>query len=207
MRETFETVVISLHNFPHSHVEVIEVRNFTCTLAMGLCVLFLMPVESPAQQVTSFEQLQLLVKSGDQIFVTGTDGKTSKARISHLSNSSLSVIVNGARRDLQQSDVLEIKQPRPDSVWNGAAIGAVVGVGTGFVHGVLMCRGDCPGAIAGAILGGIYGGIGIGVGAGIDALIPSKQIIYRNVNSESGKLRFQPILDRSAKGVKVAFSF
>jgi hypothetical protein len=46
-------------------------------------------VESSAQQATSFDQLQLLVKPGDNIYVTDTAGNTTKGRISELSASTI----------------------------------------------------------------------------------------------------------------------
>ena len=182
-------------------------RHFTCMLlAMGFYVLFLMPVESSAQQVTSFEQLQLLVKSGDKIFVTDPAGKTSKVRISQLSSSSLSVIVNGVKRDLPQSDVLEIKQWRHDSLANGAGIGALVGLGTGIITGVVICRWDeCNGAATAAALGGIYAGIGAGVGAGIDARSDDVHIGARDDDSPACRRQSGGASFRSKKPTISAF--
>jgi len=50
-------------------------------------------------------------------------------------------------------------------------------------------------------------GIGAAVGARFDALIPKKRTIFRNPNRSAGRFQIRPILNRSDKGVKVAFSF
>jgi hypothetical protein len=57
-------------------------------------------------QASSFEQLQLLVKPGDNIYIGDFGGNTSKGKIVKLNRSTLSVTVNGLKRDLPQSDVL-----------------------------------------------------------------------------------------------------
>jgi hypothetical protein len=43
--------------------------------------LFLISVECGAQQATSFEQLQVLVNPGDNVYVTDLLGKSNKGRI------------------------------------------------------------------------------------------------------------------------------
>src|SRR5262245_1025966 len=172
-----------------------------------LSLSFVMPLESSAQQASSFEQLRLLVKLGDSIYVTDAGGKTEKGRIAELSNSSLSVTFNGVRRNLAQSDVVEIKQWRHDSLKNGAGIGAVTGLVFGILTVAVGCEGDCGAGLGAAVLG-IYTGLGAGIGVGVDALIPTKETVFRNANRNSStRIRFQPVLNRSSKGVLVSISF
>jgi len=175
-------------------------------LAVVFFLMFLTSVECSAQLVSSFEQLQVLVKPGDNIYVTDAAGDTTKGRIAELSPSSLSLVVNGKRRDLAQTDVREIRQWRSDSLKNGALIGAGVG---GGLAAIAIAAIDCYGCGAEAVGAIAYSaGIGAAIGVGLDALIPSKQMIFFNQSKGSaGKFQIKPILNRSNKGVKVAFSF
>jgi hypothetical protein len=173
-------------------------------------VVFLMAMECSAQTATSFEQLQLLVKPGDSVYVTDSSGNTVKGRISQLSSTSFGLTVNGQRRDLLQTDVWQIRQWRNDSLKNGALIGLGVGAGLGTV-GAIGCwsaEGESCGAAAVGLIG-LAGGIGAAIGVGLDALIPAKQTIYQNYTSNrtSGTFRVAPIVNRKDKGIKVAFSF
>jgi hypothetical protein len=176
-------------------------------LISGLFLVVVASMECSAQQVSSFEQLQLLVKPGDNIYVTDSSGQTTKGRIAELSPSSLGLVVKGVRRNLSQIDVREIRQWRGDSLKNGTLIGAAVGGGIAALGLASGCRYD--GCSAGEVFGvfTLSTGLGAAIGVGIDALIPAKQMIFWNPNRTSGKLQIQPILDRSNKGVKVAWSF
>src|SRR5262245_33372220 len=83
-------------------------------------LLFLVAGECAAQQASSFDVLQVLVKPGDNVYVTDLAGQTTKGRIADLSSSSLGLIVKGVRTDWKQADVLQIRQWRSDSLKNGA---------------------------------------------------------------------------------------
>jgi len=175
---------------------------------LGLVIfsMVLTAMECPAQLVSSFEQLQLLVKPGDNIYVTDAAGVRTKGRIAELSPSSLGLVVKGVRRDLLQVDIREVRQWRGDSLKNGALIGAAVGGGSMAVgiaaYGCYECFADAVGAVA------FSAGIGAAIGVGVDAPIPSKQMIFLNPGRNgAAKLQVKPILNRSNTGVKVAFSF
>src|SRR5262249_14715865 len=141
-------------------------RGTNRLLAVSVFLVTLMAVECRAQQVSTFEQLQILVKPGDKIFVTDTSGVTVKARISDLSASNLWVVVNGKRRDLLQIDVRESRQWRGDSLKNGAWIGAIAGAGLVTFGLVAACESEScnPGFVAADLLLGAGLGAGIGVG-------------------------------------------
>ena len=80
------------------------------TLFLVGFAMLVISMECSAQTADSFEQLQVLVKPGDNVYVTDSTGQTTKGRISQLSATSLALTVNGARRDLVQNDVYEIRQ-------------------------------------------------------------------------------------------------
>jgi len=186
-------------------------RNGRVLRAMGFLFLFAISSELRAQQVSAFEQLQLLVKPGDKVYVTDSTGTTTKGKIADLSSSTLRLIVNGTKRDLAQADVFQDRQWRHDSLGNGTAIGALTGLGFGTVVSVLACaNASCSGGDAGILAAfiGISTGVGAGIGLGIDALIPAKQTIFRNTSQNRvSRFKVQPILSKSSKGIRVGMSF
>ena len=178
------------------------------TLFLVGFAMLVISMECSAQTADSFEQLQVLVKPGDNVYVTDSTGQTTKGRISQLSATSLGLTVNGARRDLVQNDVYEIRQWKHDSLANGAIIGGSIAGLLSAIAAVAACSEGCRGQggdVALFILA--FTGMGAGIGTGIDALVPSKQTIFKNPGRSSGKLQIRPIINRSNKGVRVAFSF
>lgn len=178
-------------------------RCFSRLAGLASCLTLAMSVESFAQQATSFEQLQVLVKRGDKVYITDSNGKTTEERIESLSNSLLRVTRKGVGRDLTQADVFEIRQWRGDSVKNGAVAGLATGLGFGaliFLDQECTCTGEKLGVMA------IWGGIGAGIGVGIDALIPHKKTIFSNTQT-ARKLSFKPIVSRTSKGGSVSLRF
>ena len=182
-------------------------RNGATLFLVGFAMLVI-SMECSAQTADSFEQLQVLVKPGDNVYVTDSTGQTTKGRISQLSATSLGLTVNGAPRDLVQNDVYEIRQWKHDSLANGAIIGTSIGGLLSAIFAVAACSEGCRGQggdVALFIL--VFTGMGTGIGTGIDALVLSKQTIFKNPGRSSGKLQIRPIINRSNTGVRVAFSF
>jgi hypothetical protein len=170
--------------------------------------LLLSPQTATAQEARSFEQLQLLVKPGDRIFVTDATGNVTEGRVASLSRSALSLTSKTSTKDWSESEVSKIRQWRSDSLKNGALIGTGVGFGLSLAGAVIFCsefRG-CGGEAAAIVA--VYTGIGAGIGVGIDALIPSKQTVYLGGKAISlNRIKLKPIVGNSRKGVAVAFSF
>lgn len=186
-------------------------RNAFSVFASTLTFLALLSQPAAAQEARSFEQLQLLVKPGDRIYVTDSMGNVTEGRIAGLSRSSLRLMTKISTRDLSESDVFKIRQWRHDSLKNGALIGAGVGFGLGLAGVISDCRSsglfsDCGGEVVGIVA--LFTGVGAAIGVGIDALIPSKETIYiGGTRTSLSRIKVKPILDHSRKGVAVAFSF
>ena len=182
--------------------------------AAVLAVLFwcVIPGLSPAsaQQVSSFEQLQLLVKPGDKIEVIGVDGIRTRGKIESLTPASLRLTTKGGNRDFAQKDALEIKQKRSDSLANGAWIGALSAGGFLGVSAIAFCSGgECDAdarQIAGTIL--VYTGLGVAIGVGIDAMFKHHQTIYKQpAQNALRNIDVAPLLAGGRKGAVVRFSF
>ena len=183
-------------------------RHAFWTTAITWMFVILGSHEAMAQQATSFEQLQLLVKPGDKVSVTDPMGVVTEGQIAGLSSALLRLRVNSEVRDLSESDVKSISQRRHDSLKNGTLIGTGIGAGMGTIL-VIACAtsDDCSGgeAVAGALL---YTGFGAAIGAGIDALFKSRQTIYLGRTKASVNLHYiKPILSRSRKGAAMSFRF
>ena len=186
-------------------------RNAISVIAVTLAFLFLTSFEAAAQEARSFEQLQVLIKPGDKVYVTDATGNETKGKLEGLSRSSLRLTVNGSTRDLAESDVFKVRQWRHDSVKNGAIIGAVTGLGLGIITLAVICHddfiSDCG---AGGVVASmaVYTGLGAAAGVGIDALIPSKQTVFiGGTRTSLNRFKVQPILSRSHKGIAVSMSF
>lgn len=67
-----------------------------------------------AQTATSFDRLALLVNQGDRVTVTDGAGRNLRGRIVDLSPSTISLRMDGARRDLHDAEVSIIRRSHHD---------------------------------------------------------------------------------------------
>ena len=183
-------------------------RNALTAVVITASLLFFISPNAEAQEALSFEQLKVLVKPGDKIYVTDSTGTVTKGRITALTTSTLTLLANKNSRELSEKDISRIRQRRHDSIKNGVLIGMGVGVGISALSYRTVCHTvDCS---AGLVIGAAASYIAVSavIGVGIDALIPSKQTIYvGGARTALNRIKVKPILDRSRKGVAMAFSF
>ena len=159
----------------------------TAALGFALTVISAAPAQAQeTQAVNSFTQLQLVVKLGDTITITDSTGRKAEGSILDLSPSTLVLLAEGRRRELQEREVAAISQRRPDSLKNGALWGLGAGAATGFVVSGLgsaaasIWNGPDARVSAGPVVAGtvLVAGIGTGIGMAVDALIKSDRVIY-----------------------------
>jgi hypothetical protein len=175
---------------------------------IALCCVTALAADARAQGIaSSFTELRLLVRPGDRISVTASDGAELTGRLARLSPSALTLTVGGRTRDFQEADVTTIQQRRPDSLGNGALIGMGVGGGLVFVAGAVS--GGFESDEAGwLVLGTLaWAGVGSAIGVGIDALITSPTVIYERPARQGARLRVSPILTRARRGVRASIRF
>ena len=171
----------------------------------GLIVLLLAMasgVSATAQTARSFEQLDLLVETGDRITVTDDTGRKRTGRLVDLSSSALALLVDGARHDFRDVQVHTIRQWRPDPLKNGAWFGFGIGAAWGATA-VLHPESDLT---APALFFGLMAAAGTGIGVGLDALIPSRQVIYKSTATVQ-HVTVAPLLASNRRGVAVSFGF
>jgi hypothetical protein len=170
-----------------------------------LCVMAASSVAHAQGIATSFTELRLLVKPGDTIRVTSTNGAEVTGRLVDLSSASLVVAAGNGRREWQERDVASIRQRRGDSLVNGALWGLAGGAGY-CVAAFLKAPpyGEPVGVVAGALA--LCGAMGTGIGVGIDALIRKDKVIYEPV-SRSTSLEVIPLVGTSRKGALLSIRF
>jgi hypothetical protein len=152
----------------------------TSRLTCVVLLLVLTVTGSSAQELAgSFDQLRVLVRTGDRVTVTDAGGRELQGTIAELSRSALALTVDGSRHVFAEPDITAIRQRRPDSLANGAKWGFIVGAGLGLLAGLtLASEYDGNGSALIPVLALAYGGIGAGTGAGIDALHSGQQVIF-----------------------------
>lgn len=132
-------------------------KSRTATRMMTLwAALFLLAAEhAGAGVVRSFSELKAKVRQGDVLHVLDTSGKEWTGPLVEVTDQSIVLTVQGARRSIDRATVRRVEKDG-DSVRNGAVTGAAVGSGIGLISG-------CREGIAVCVVGGalIYGGIGI----------------------------------------------
>ena len=172
--------------------------------ALSVMVAVAAPRNISAQTAQSLEQLQVLVKPGDTVWVTDTAGRELKGRIEQLTSATLKVNSKGVIHDFSETSLTNIRYS--DSLKNGTLIGAGVGGGFGTLGFIAACLSDdC--AFGAAFLGS-WTGIGALTGMGIDAIHGHRKIIYRAPSSSAlTHIRIAPLAGRKAKGVLVSLSF
>ena len=171
-----------------------------------LTLLLLIAAATPsasAQTASSFEQLAVLVESGDRVTVTDSAGREQTGRIIDLSPSALTLRIDGAGYDFRAASVRTIRQWRPDSLRQGALIGLAAGA---ITAAALYFPLDDFTGLGKAMTLGMFAAAGTGIGVGVDALIPTRQVIFRSP-AAARRLTVAPLLARNRQGVAVSIGF
>jgi hypothetical protein len=179
---------------------------------VGAALLFLCggAARVEAQDVaSSFDQLSVLVKPGDNITVVDTAGKKTDGRIGTLSRERLMLVTPAGPRELSEADVAMIRQRRDDSLRNGAIIGAAAGTAYYVTLMAIFSRisdgGDM--IVSSAVIGGVlFAGLGAAAGVGIDALITRRQVIYRSAPGQK-RVSVSPVFGHGKRGAAVTLTF
>jgi hypothetical protein len=158
-----------------------------------------------AQGIASnFTELRLLVRPGDRITVTGSNGAIT-GTLARLSSSVLVLDAGRQTVELRESDVTAIRQRRSDSLQNGALIG--LGVGAGLFLAAVAGADDLD--LSGwAAIGALEcAGLGAGIGAGVDALITRRQVIYERASGQEARVSVSLVATPGRRGVRASIRF
>lgn len=149
----------------------------------------------------------LRVRSGDTVWMTGTDGAQARGVVVGVEPSAIVVAVDGREQRRQIADLREMWRDG-DSLSNGIKWGALTGLGVGLGIGGAMAAvaGNEGGEIAGpfvATLGLSVAG-GMAIGAGLDALVHGRTVVYRATPS---KVTVRPSVTGKSRGLLVSVRF
>jgi hypothetical protein len=139
-----------------------------------LSVLFTPAIALAQPPATSFADLARIVERGDTVTVVD-DAQARTRGVVFAIAAEVVLRADGVNRRWSAAGISEVRRRQPDSLWNGALIGAAIGGGLSSLNYLdNECRGDpaCAQAVA------IYGAIGAGVGALVDSLIRGDRSIY-----------------------------
>jgi hypothetical protein len=168
---------------------------------------FTLPLYSQAPSAT-FRDLQAnpTLEQHETLEITEASGMRYKAKLTAISDRTITVIGQGTPRTLTETQVLEIRHARRDSLWNGALIGVAAGLGAGVVAVTSTCSNDpeCS-AIATAVFIPTFAAGGAGIGTLIDSLARKHETIFSRSNST--KMDIAPIVGKKVAGVHVSLRF
>jgi hypothetical protein len=159
--------------------------------------------------VYSFDQLGTVLKVGDTVWVTDTQGREVKGKVRDLSASLLTLSAESLVV-LQADDVRLVTRHKPRPVGSCALWGAA---GGGLL--ILMGLGASNTGTSGAepsdipALVGAGAGVGAIVGAVVGAFTPAPTVVMYQAFGASTKprLSFAPVITLRTKGVAVALAF
>lgn len=171
-----------------------------------LCVMAASSIAHAQGIATSFNELRLLVRPGDTLQITSTEGREVTGKLVDLSPGVLAMRVGKGREEWREGDVATIRQRRGDSLANGALWGLGIGGGSVLALGIYAAASDEASAGEVAAVTALYGGIGAGIGVGVDALISKRVVIFER-RSASASFGVAPILSPGRKGALLTIGF
>ena len=137
--------------------------------------------------------LGLRLKTGDTVYVLDNASREVTGVFGKISDSRLTLMVNGELRDFSLSEVRQVTRRGGDSLWNGILIGAAVGGAAGGAMQGLST------GIGGAVIYGAIGGV-------IDRLVEGRVVVYRS-KGISKAVGISPLITNDGKGVRIGVSF
>ncbi len=189
-------------------------------IAACVTALTLFPTTSGAQSsATTFDELRLAVKDGDQVVVTDSDGRRTRGKIAKVTASSLDLAIERSKfvilrehsqRTFTDTDVTRVT--RIDSMWQGGVIGSLVGFVSGVVGPIPRCSGTrrndiaCDPLFRLIVAGPVFGLVGAAIGIGIDGSI--NKVVYRgDPQVHPVTITVSPLLKPKSAGASLRLGF
>jgi hypothetical protein len=176
-------------------------------VAFGVMLLLGFAATEPAlaqPPATSIDQLPARVRVGDDVWVTGEDGREVKGKLWNLTPSSVEVMSRGRTTTFDAGSLRTMAARKPDSLRNGAIIGLGIGLGLASLA-AFECKQYAPCFVVG---GAFYAGLGAAAGVGIDALTPTGRMeVYRRTASQSARITLVPAVAARSQGIVLRIAF
>jgi hypothetical protein len=169
------------------------------SLAMGITLPLGTYITRPADQSAQVGRSRL--RTGQRVWITQDDGSTIDGQVGDITAAAIEVLQPSGRASVDMARVRRVAIP--DSIRNGARLGAIVGgIGLG-TYGVFIarslceCRDDSSLVVAMA-----FAGLGTGGGALIGAIVDSFHVGRRTIldRDASASVTVAPMLTRSRAG-------
>ena len=173
----------------------------------GWILLACLAAPAAAQDPGHFGTLIGAIEPGDDIRVTLSGGRVSRARVVGVTLATLSVRVGDQQLDLGREDVWAVRYRVDDPTDDGFRRGFATGAASFALLMVGFCRaeGDCAPNYGGSLLmGGLFGMVGGWIGVGVDHLTHSEKGWPTTTGRAWG---VTPLVAPDRRGVAVSLSF
>lgn len=162
--------------------------------------------EAGAQtSVQSFDQLQQVLKAGQTVVVTDTNGRETKGKVRDVSASSL-IILSSDTQTFAEPAVLRIR--RTDRLANGTLIGLSIGAAVGALGLASTYHQGTDAVYYWADIGvWLSPAAGAALGAIADHATGSEPIYIAPTRAGAGKVTVSPVSARRTTGLSVSFRF
>jgi hypothetical protein len=173
-------------------------------LRIGCLVLCGVLAPSAALAQTAAQDLEAILIPGTTVWITDVSGREERTRVMNVAGDVVTTTAGDATRRLRRDEIAQVTVRRPDSVLNGALIGA----GAGIAGGLFLCTSMEPWENCRDDIGPIamFGAIGAGAGILVDALIRKQQTIY-GPNARPTRLVVWPLVGPHTKGMRLSVTF
>lgn len=143
--------------------------------AAALVLLLMLPAQSAAQTVLTFDHLADRLNAGDRVRIVDAAGREHTGAVADLGPEVIALARGGgATERFARADVREVWMRRHDPVRNGALIG--FGSAAGSYCALAVSWGNARQCGLPAIF---LGGMGAGLGALVDAAISRQGVVFR----------------------------
>ena len=176
-------------------------------LRTGGWILFMgLTAPSAAQDPGHFGQLIEAIEPGDDIRVTLSGGRVSRAQVVGVTLETLSVRVGDHQLDLGRNDVWAVRYSVDDPTDDGFRRGFATGAASFALLTIEFCRAEgCAPNYGGLLLmGGLFGMVGGWIGVGVDHLTQSEKGWPTTTRRAWG---VAPLLAPDRRGLAVSLSF
>lgn len=168
-------------------------------IAAALATLLVPALAAGQQPVSSFDQLNNVLKTGDKVRVTDSDGREASGRVLALDAGSITLDEADGKRF--PADRVRLVQRLKASKLLGCLIGTGAGIAGGFIFAEAAETGE-------EALGGyIFPFIGAGAGTLIGAFMHRAHDVYRAPSGGTNRLTLAPVLTPRAKGLALSWTF
>lgn len=160
--------------------------------------------DPPSKPATTLAGVATRVPAGDVVYVTDASGATIKGTLAEATDEAVRVSVKSGVRRVMAADVRRVQWQRPDSVLNGALIGAAIGAIPGIYY-LIADPNECTGLCAEDY---VAIGTGAAVGALVDRAIRRRLTVYAAPPGAGAKsVTIAPFMTRSRRGVRLTVGF